>query len=80
MALISPLLDAAPWVPMPEFERAWRERDMKVSDLVRNCAVFIGIEANGRFIPLGTAFIGGVRYRDLTFQMLVLVVYCPRGS
>lgn len=44
---------------------------MRVDDFVKKSVVFLGIEAGGRFIPLGTGFIGLVKYEDLSFQFLI---------
>jgi len=42
---------------------------MRVEDAVGNTAIFIGVEANGRYVPTGTATIAG-KYREMWFQYI----------
>jgi hypothetical protein len=44
---------------------------VRVHQEIPRTVVFIGTDAGGAFIPVGTAFLGAYRYKDLHFPMLV---------
>jgi hypothetical protein len=48
---------------------------MRVEEYIRKNVVFVGVEAAGRFIPLGTGCLGGVDIDDFTFMFLVTAAH-----
>jgi hypothetical protein len=48
---------------------------MRVEEYIRKNVVFVGIEAAGRFVPLGTGCLGGVDVGEFTFTFLITAAH-----
>lgn len=44
---------------------------MRIPSDLQKCVVYVGIEAAGRFLPLGTGFLGAVERDGLSFQFVI---------
>ena len=44
---------------------------MRVDSIARKTVVYVGAYLNGSFIPTGTGFFVGVRYRDNDFNFFI---------
>jgi hypothetical protein len=55
------------------------EASMRVSDRLLKCVVFIGVERNNEFVPLGTGFIVALPEGNLGFQYIVTALHVIAG-
>ncbi len=57
----------------PRGEHVWQAWDanLRVSEKILSCVVFIGIDEHGPFVPLGTGFLGYVTTDGFLFQQIV---------
>lgn len=56
--------------PMPDFAFEGLGLAVRTSPDLPKCVVFVGVETNGRFTPVGTGFLLAIRHRDYAFYFL----------
>jgi hypothetical protein len=57
-------------VPFPRYAADLVGLFVRTNSNIRRCVAFVGTEAGGQFVPLGTAFIVGIQREDVVFAFL----------